>query len=142
MNSIAGQKIPTWITPLVLLVVIWILIPNTSFLGHLSGCATGYLCKIWTPLFTLGENSVLTLLGGLGYIRFLAPPEKVLRWIEGKLNLLGRLPYYVSVDQKTYGRYGVLPSSSTSGAGEHMSPIGLGWIGNGSSSGPGQRLGP
>ncbi|KAK5061038.1 putative rhomboid protease [Exophiala bonariae] len=121
--DIAGQKIPTWITPLVLLVVIWILIPNTSFLGHLSGCITGYL---W----------------GLGYIRFLAPPEKALRWIEGKLNLLGRLPYYVSVDQKTYGRYGVLPSSSTSGPNEHMSPIGLGWIGNGSSSGPGQRLGP
>ena len=45
-NSIAGQKIPTWITPLVLLVVIWILIPNTSFLGHLSGCITGYLCKL------------------------------------------------------------------------------------------------
>lgn len=61
MNSIAGQKIPTWITPLVLLVVIWILIPNTSFLGHLSGCATGYLCKIWAPLFALGENFVLTL---------------------------------------------------------------------------------
>ncbi|KIV96354.1 hypothetical protein PV10_00235 [Exophiala mesophila] len=117
--EIAGQKIPTWITPLALLLVIWVLIPNTSFLGHLSGAIAGYL---W----------------GLGYIRFLAPPEKVLRWIEGKLNLLGRLPHYVSVDQKTYGRYGVLPSSSTSGPGEHLSPIGLGWMGNG--SGSGQRL--
>jgi len=86
----------------------------------LSGCITGYL---W----------------GLGYLRFLAPPEKVLRWIEAKLNLLGRVPHYVSVDQKTYGRYGVLPTSSTSGPGEHMSPIGLGWVGG---NGGGQTLGP
>lgn len=28
------------------------------------------------------------------------------------MNLLGRLPHYVSVDQKTYGRYGVLPSTA------------------------------
>ena len=78
--------------------------------------------------------------GGLGYIRFLAPPEKVLRWIEGKLNLLGRLPHYVSVDQKTYGRYGVLPTTSMNGTGELTSPIGLGWLGGSNSSG--QRLGP
>ena len=71
---------------------------------------------------------------GLGYLRFLAPPEKILRWIEGKLNLLGRIPHYVSVDQKTYGRYGVLPSSSTSGPGEHN--IAMGWVGSS------QRLGP
>ena len=80
-----------------------------------------------------------TRIGGLGYIRFLAPPEKILRWIEGKLNLLGRLPHYVSVDQKTYGRYGVLPTSATGDPEAHMSPIGLGWMGTG---GSGQRLGP
>ncbi|KAH0544004.1 hypothetical protein FGG08_001771 [Glutinoglossum americanum] len=40
----------------------------------------------------------------LGYLKILAPPEKILRWVEGKMNLLGRLPHYVSVDQKTYGR--------------------------------------
>jgi len=118
--EIGGQKIPTWIWPLVMLVVTSVLIPGASFLGHLSGCITGYL---W----------------GLGYIRFLAPPEKVLRWIEGKLNLLGRLPHYVSVDQKTFGRYGVLPTSSASGPESHMSPIGLGWMGTAPS---GQRLGP
>lgn len=49
---------------------------------------------------------------GLGYLKIFVPPEKILRWIEGKLNLLGRLPHYVSVDQKTYGRYGVLPSAN------------------------------
>lgn len=66
---------------------------------------------------------------GLGYLKILAPPEKVLRWIEGKLNLLGRLPHYVSIDQKTYGRYGVLPttnaprSPSMPGAGEGSVPM-------------------
>lgn len=57
---------------------------------------------------------------GLGYLKILAPPERPLRWIEGKLNLLGRLPHYVSIDQKTYGRYGVLPSSVAMEAGIPM----------------------
>ena len=70
---------------------------------------------------------------GLGYLKILAPPEKILRWIEGKLNLLGRLPHYVSLDQKIYGRYGVLPTTnapSMDGAGE------------GSYVGSTERLGP
>lgn len=74
------------------------------------------------------------LLDGLGYLKMLAPPEKILRWIEGKLNLLGRLPYYVSIDQKTYGRYGVLPTTSvSSGPGEGTAATYLGST---------QRLGP
>ncbi|KAL1898652.1 putative rhomboid protease [Ceratocystis pirilliformis] len=48
---------------------------------------------------------------GMGYIKYLAPPERILRWVESKLNLLAILPHYVSVDQKTYGRFGVLPTS-------------------------------
>ena len=78
--------------------IVSFLVPHTSFLGHLCGAATGYA---W----------------GLGWIRFLAPPDKVLRWVEGKLNLLGRVPHFVSVDQKTYGRYGVLPSTNGNGGG-------------------------
>lgn len=70
--------------------------------------------------FTNLQNQ-LNCLDGLGYLKILAPPEKVLRWIEGKLNLLGRLPHYVSIDQKTYGRYGVLPTSSAPGGGEGSS---------------------
>ncbi|GAB7356335.1 hypothetical protein MBLNU459_g7128t2 [Dothideomycetes sp. NU459] len=93
--AIGTYSIPTWTTPLILNLFISFIIPNTSFLGHLCGMAVGYL---W----------------GLGYIKFLVPSEKILRWIEAKLNLLGRLPHYVSVDQKTYGRYGVLPSTSSS----------------------------
>lgn len=92
--SISTYKIPTWITPLVLILLTSFLISNVSLIGHLCGAAMGY---IW----------------GLGYIKFLVPPEKILRWLEAKLNLLGRLPHYVSVDQKTYGRYGVLPNTSS-----------------------------
>jgi membrane associated rhomboid family serine protease len=90
--NIGSYFIPTWTTPLMLLLVVEALMPSSSFLGHICGLVVGYA---W----------------GLGYIRFLAPPDKILRWIEGKLGLLERLPRYVSVDQKTYGRFGVLPSN-------------------------------
>lgn len=72
------------------------LVPRSSLIGHLCGAAIGYL---W----------------GLGYLKFLVPPEKLTRWLEEKLQLLQRVPHYVSVDQKTYGRYGVLPSVSGGG---------------------------
>lgn len=108
-------KIPTYITPMVLTLFVSVLIPNTSFLGHICGLGFGYG---W----------------GLGYLRFLAPPEKILRWIEGKMNLLGRLPHYVSVDQKTYGRFGVLPSTTPISGTD--SPIGMGYVASS------QRLGP
>ncbi|EKG10630.1 hypothetical protein MPH_12262 [Macrophomina phaseolina MS6] len=91
--SIGPYKIPTWTTPLILILITSFLVPNTSLIGHLCGALVGYL---W----------------GLNYIKFLAPPEKILRWIETKLNLLVRLPHYVSVDRSTFGRYGVLPSST------------------------------
>lgn len=109
-------KIPTYITPMVMVVFVSVLIPNTSFLGHMCGLAFGYG---W----------------GLGYLKFLAPPEKILRWIEGKMNLLGRLPHYVSVDQKTYGRFGVLPTTNPTISGTD-SPIGMGYVASS------QRLGP
>lgn len=110
--TIGTYNIPTWTAPLFLAIVISALVPSTSLLGHLCGLIVGYVC-------------------GLGYMRLLSPPEKVLRWIEGKLNLLERLPRYVSVDQKTYGRFGVLPSSGAAPQG-----VALGVVGSG------QRLGP
>ncbi|KAF7874463.1 uncharacterized protein EAF02_008440 [Botrytis sinoallii] len=116
-NFVLGTvHIPTWTTPIILTLFISFLIPHTSFLGHLCGLVFGYG---W----------------GLGYLKFLAPPEKILRWIEGKMNLLGRLPHYVSVDQKTYGRYGLLPTTNN----PIISPetnIALGFPGQA------QRLGP
>ncbi|RMD39332.1 hypothetical protein DV735_g5791, partial [Chaetothyriales sp. CBS 134920] len=88
--SIGDVSIPTWIWPIVLCVVTSILVSNTSFLGHACGVLIGYA---W----------------GLGYIRFLAPPEKVLRWIEGKLNLLARLPhYYTCLDCPVSGSFASL----------------------------------
>ncbi|KAF2773866.1 hypothetical protein EJ03DRAFT_70655 [Teratosphaeria nubilosa] len=123
--DIMGTKIPTWTSPLALILVINFLVPHTSFLGHLCGAVVGYG---W----------------GLGWIRFLAPHDRILRFIEGKLNLLGRLPHYVSVDQKTYGRYGVLPSTS-SGVGPGRGTLGVANGINGIVVGPAgstQRLGP
>ncbi|PLN77312.1 Gaa1-domain-containing protein [Aspergillus taichungensis] len=94
--SLGSTKIPTWTSPLFVCAVVSALVPNTSFLGHMCAIAVGYLL-------------------GLGYLKFFVPPEKILRFLEGKLNLLGRLPHYVSVDQKTFGRYGVLPTSAPVG---------------------------
>ncbi len=111
LYSVGPYKIPTWTTPLILVIVTSILVPNVSFIGHLCGAGIGYL---WAS----------------GYIKFLVPHEKILRWVETKANLLGRLPHYVSVDQKTYGRYGVLPTTSVPMSGIPRSPE------------PGARLGP
>lgn len=132
---VGGVKIPTWTTPLILTVVVSVLVGGTSFLGHLCGLAVGYLCEYFACYAAKDVIADYEATGGLGYIRFLAPPEKALRWIEGKLNLLGRVPHYVSVDQKTYGRYGVLPTSENQTP--HVDAIGLGWVG----SNGGQRLG-
>jgi hypothetical protein len=95
---VGTHSIPTWTIPLMLILAVAALIPGTSLLGHLCGVGVGYVA-------------------GLGYVKYLAPPEWALRWIESKLNLLAILPHYVSVDQKTYGRFGVLPTTNTSRTG-------------------------
>ncbi|MCJ1378053.1 putative rhomboid protease [Xylographa soralifera] len=115
--SISTVQIPTWTTPLFILVCVTALVPYTSLLGHFCALGVGYIY-------------------GLGYLKILAPPEKILRWIEGKLNLLGRLPHYVSVDQKTFGRYGVLPTSTPSSAGLGEGSVPMTFLGST------QRLGP
>jgi len=96
-------NLPIWPFPIPLLVFLHFLLPSVilhdSLLGNLCGCLVGYGFE-------------------LGYLKFLIPPERVLRYIEGKLNLLGRLPHYISVDQKTFGRYGsVLPLDEDGGRG-------------------------
>ncbi|KAH9862104.1 hypothetical protein IAQ61_010306 [Plenodomus lingam] len=111
--SVGPYRVPTWTTPLMLVGVTSILVPNVSLIGHLCGAGLGYL---WAS----------------GYIKFLVPHEKILRWLETKLNLLARLPHYVSVDQKTYGRYGVLPTAAIPLGNMPRSPV----------VGDGQRLGP
>ena len=85
-------RIPTWITPILAIVLISFLLPQTNLIGNLCGASVGYL---W----------------GLNYIKFIAPPERVLLYVEDKLNLLGRLPHFISTDRRTYGRYGVLDAA-------------------------------
>ncbi|KAK3690031.1 hypothetical protein B0T22DRAFT_375671 [Podospora appendiculata] len=111
---VSTYSIPTWTSPLAVVLVTYALVPSSSMLGHLCGLGVGYVF-------------------GLGYLKFLAPPEKVLRWAETKLNLLGRLPHFVSIDQKTYGRFGVLPTNGGAGGG---AGVAMGMVGSS------QRLGP
>ena len=98
LHSIAGYEIPTWTSTIAAILFLNFLIPNTSLLGHLCAALIGYGFE-------------------LGYLKFLMPPERALRFVESKLNLLGRLPHYVSVDQKTYGRYGVLDGGNAAESG-------------------------
>ncbi|KAG7284162.1 hypothetical protein NEMBOFW57_010523 [Staphylotrichum longicolle] len=112
---ISGRPtIPTWSAPIVMVLLAAILLPGSSALGHLCGLAIGYIF-------------------GLGYIKFLAPPEWALRWIEGKFKLRSWLPYYVSVDQKVYGRFGAVLPMSNLGSAPVVAP---GLVGSN------QRLGP
>jgi membrane associated rhomboid family serine protease len=53
--AIGSHQIPTWTTPLIMVLIVAALIPNTSLLGHLCGLGVGYVC-------------------GMGYIKYLAPP--------------------------------------------------------------------
>jgi hypothetical protein len=72
-----------------------ILVPHTSILGHLCGVAMGFG---W----------------GAGYLKFLIPPTKYLRWIEDKLMLRTRLPAAyvdVSLDRPSGQWGGILPMS-------------------------------
>jgi hypothetical protein len=105
-------KIPTWSTPLIAALVTSFILPGSSLLGHLSALATGYLFAF-------------------GYLSLLSPSDRILRWIENKILEYGRPPYYISVDQKAYGRGGVLPMASSAEEGG----IDIGFHGQG------QRLG-
>jgi hypothetical protein len=111
---IGTYHLPTWTTPLLMIVVVAALVPNTSLLGHLCGVAVGYVGMVTefahSPLFSSLTRCLF--IAGLGYVKLLAPPEWALRWIESRLNLLAILPHYISVDQKTYGRFGVLPTTN------------------------------
>jgi hypothetical protein len=115
---IGSTRVPTWTTPLVMVVIVAALIPRTSTTGHLCAVAVGYLrrclscaprCIGASPLFLAKADPHPV---GLGYLKTLYPPEWALRWVENRFNLLARLPHYVSVDQKTYGRFGVLPTTN------------------------------
>lgn len=48
--QLGDYKIPTWITPFVMVLFVSFLVPNTSFLGHVCGLIFGYGCKSFIPL--------------------------------------------------------------------------------------------
>lgn len=115
--ALGPYPIPTWTTPLITAAVLRVLVPGTtSLLGHLCALAVGYGCGVRKAK----------------YMRWLSPPERALRWVEERGALLRRLPRYVSVDAKTYGRFGVLPTAGGPGA----PGVQLGVVGST------QRLGP
>jgi len=98
---VGTHHVPTWITPLALALFVSALVPYASLLGHLCGVGVGYML-------------------GLGYLKVLSPPEKALRWLENRFHFLARLPHYISVDQKTFGRFGVLPTAASSSDTTHV----------------------
>ncbi|KAK6454271.1 uncharacterized protein RJT20DRAFT_57488 [Scheffersomyces xylosifermentans] len=77
-------SIPTIIAPVVFLFLCALLIPGSSFWGHLFGLTTGYLL-------------------GMDYLKVLYPPSKVILWIESKVGFLiskldGIVVYYKEED--------------------------------------------
>ena len=42
--ELGTSRIPTWTTPLLLVLFVYVLIPHTSLLGHLCGLGVGYIC--------------------------------------------------------------------------------------------------
>lgn len=66
-------RLQTKYSPFAVLFLTWVLVPNSSFLGHLAGIGAGYL---------LAEN----------YLKVLYPPRKAILFIEDKLeNLIAKL---------------------------------------------------
>lgn len=60
--------VPTWLLPIIYLVVIAVIIPGSSFIGHLLGLVVGWL-------FALGYLDPL-----------IEPSSKVVLWIEKKIS--------------------------------------------------------
>lgn len=123
-------RVPTWALLLLVIVCTEALIPSTSLTGHMCGVAVGYVCMSCyaRPLTEASDKRVEFMLltgstGGLGLLKWLCPPEKVLRWIESKLSLRRRLPNYASVDQKAYGRFGVLPTNGVPDGGIELGSV-------------------
>lgn len=81
-----SHSLPTLATPLIPLILIAIFVPGSSFFGHLFGLISGYALAY-------------------GYLAKLAPPSKVIEFIESKLDgLINLIPsmfiYYREVEAK------------------------------------------
>ncbi|ODV83242.1 hypothetical protein CANARDRAFT_30181 [[Candida] arabinofermentans NRRL YB-2248] len=90
-------EIPTNLTPFILLIIIGIIVPSSSFIGHLFGILAGFLL-------------------GFGYLKnFTNPPFKLILKIESKLeNLIDLLPdeiHYIKEKDVADLRYKPLDSN-------------------------------
>ncbi|RWA04228.1 hypothetical protein EKO27_g10876 [Xylaria grammica] len=73
---IGTYHVPTWTTPLFMTVFVQAIVPGTSFLGHLCGVGTGYLCTHKHPLLYVADMNALTkkkLLSWLGVLEETGP---------------------------------------------------------------------
>lgn len=101
--TISGNlSLPTLYIPVIALVLMGVLVPGSSFVGHFFGLAVGYIL-------------------GLGYFdKLLEGPSKVVIFIEGKLGwLIGLIPsqlnFYKEVDMKENRKHSYTPAGTFSG---------------------------
>jgi hypothetical protein len=113
--TIAGRSVPAWSAPIVALFVSLLLLPGSSFLGHLFAMGTGYIF-------------------GSGYVDFLLLPLSIVDFVERKGKVLfDKLPNYVTAERASEAVSGYVGLPTT----EH--PLSNSATGNMSS--PGHRLG-
>jgi len=143
--SIAGYGIPSWMAPIFWLVVISILVPGASILGHFCGLIIGYLCLLPTYLLSV-EHMLTILLDACHYLRLIEPSENILGKVESKLNfLLRRVPFYISLENRTeMSHMELLPtanSSRTRSTSRATTPIPMEGGSGFAAAGPGRVLG-
>lgn len=113
--SSASFMIPTWTKPFIVLVVTAIILPGSSFLGHLLGLGAGFLMA-------------------MGRLKFMIePPSKIVLWIESKLSfaialLPAQIKYIKEIDaieiRKNNAAAGGIASTSSS-VGNNSTSAGL-----------------
>jgi len=125
--TILGYEFPSWISPIVWMVLASFLVPSSNLLGHFCGLIIGYAyaCR---------------------YLRLLEPSEWILAKVEKTLGfVLLKLPWYVSLEKRTELNYmEFLPMASPRVASSGNAEEGLAGTGAGRTLGganPGRPLG-
>jgi len=100
--------------PIFWLVVISILVPGASILGHFCGLIIGYLCLL--PASSLLNICSQHCLDACHYLRLIEPSENILGKVESKLNFLfRRVPFYVSLENRIeMSHMELLPTANSS----------------------------
>lgn len=126
--------IPTWTKPFIILVVTAVILPGSSFLGHLLGLCAGFLMA-------------------MGHLKFMIePPSKVVLWIESKLAFLialipPQIRYIKEIDAIEIRKNSAIAPGATGASAsglplhEIVSPIPVSAVPSSPFSGPGKVLG-